>query len=53
VPNEAHEARRNLVRVRADARADELRAKNRLSKFLLRLGIQSPPDIRNWSERHQ
>jgi transposase len=36
VPDEAHEALRNLVRARADAKADELRAKHRLSKFLLR-----------------
>jgi hypothetical protein len=34
-------------------RADELRAKHRLSKFLLRQGIQPPPGMRNWSERHQ
>jgi transposase len=53
VPDEAHEALRNLVRSRADAKADELRAKHRLSKFLLRQGIQPPPGVRNWSERHQ
>ena len=40
VPDEAHEALRNLVRARADAKADELRAKHRLSKFLLRQGCQ-------------
>ena len=53
VPDEAHEALRSLVRARADAKADELRAKHRLSKFLLRQGIQPPPGVRNWSERHQ
>ena len=42
VPDEAHEALRNLVRARADAKADELRAKHRLSKFLLRQGSQPP-----------
>ncbi len=53
VPDEAHEALRSLVRARADAKADELRAKHRLSKFLLRQGVQPPPGVRNWSERHQ
>jgi transposase len=51
VPDEAHEALRNLVRARADAKADELRAKHRLSKFLLRQGSHSPVGIRNWSVR--
>src|SRR5690242_15747775 len=41
VPDREHEALRNLVRSRADAKVDELRAKHRLSKFLLRLGISS------------
>ena len=35
MPDQAHEALRNLVRARADAKADELRAKHRLSKFLM------------------
>lgn len=52
VPNEAHEALRNLVRSRADAKADELRAKHRLSKFLLRQGVAPPVGVRNWSVRH-
>jgi transposase len=39
VPDEAHEALRNLVRARADAKADQLRAKHRLSKLLLRQGV--------------
>src|SRR5580765_2930483 len=39
VPDREHEALRNLVRARADAKVDELRAKHRLSKFLLRLGV--------------
>jgi transposase len=52
VPDEAHEALRNLVRSRADAKADELRAKHRLSRFLLRQGVQPPVGVRNWSVRH-
>ena len=51
VPGEAHEALRNLVRARAAAKADELRAKHRLSKFLLRQGSQPPVGSRNWSVR--
>ncbi len=53
VPDAAHEALRNLVRARADAKADELRAKHRLSKFLLRQGrLQPPPKTRSWSRRY-
>jgi transposase len=51
IPDEAHEALRNLVRARADAKADELRAKHRLTKFLLRQGSHPPVGIRNWSLR--
>jgi hypothetical protein len=39
----------NLVRTRADAKADQLRAKHRLTKFLLR---QLPTGVCNWSQRH-
>jgi transposase len=53
VPDEAHEALRNLVRARADAKVDELRARHRLSKFLLRQGCRPPIDVRNWSYRYQ
>jgi transposase len=52
VPDRQHEALRNLVRARADAKVDQLRAKHRLSKFLLRLGIEPPVGTRNWSERY-
>jgi transposase len=52
VPDREHEALRNLVRGRADAKVDELRAKHRLSKFLLRLGIHPPVGMRNWSQRY-
>src|SRR5213595_1318953 len=53
VPDEAHEALRNLVRARANAKADELRAKHRLSKFLLRQGrLNPPPKTRSWSRRY-
>jgi transposase len=52
VPDEAHEALRSLVRARADAKADQLRAKHRLSKFLLRQGCWPPVGTKNWSQRH-
>jgi transposase len=38
VPDEASEALRDLVRAREAAKQDQLRARHRLSKFLLRLG---------------
>jgi transposase len=52
VPDEAHEALRGLVRARADAKADQLRAKHRLSKFLLRQGCWPTIGVRNWSKRY-
>lgn len=52
VPDTAHEALRNLVRARAAAKADELRAKHRLSKFVLVHGRQPPSGVRNWSRRY-
>jgi transposase len=52
VPDEAHEALRSLVRARADAKADQLRAKHRLSKFLLRQGCRPPAAVRAWSQRY-
>lgn len=51
IPDEEHESLRNLVRSRADAKADQLRAKHRLSKFLLRLGISPPVGVRAWSAK--
>lgn len=38
IPTREEEAARDLVRVREDALADQLRARHRLSKFLLRYG---------------
>lgn len=52
VPDPAHEALRNLVRARADAKADQLRARHRLSKFLLRQGCTPPVGVRAWSARY-
>jgi len=52
IPDEAHEALRNLVRARADARIDLMRARNRLGKYLLRQGLTPPLGIRAWSLKH-
>ena len=42
VPDEGSEALRDLVRAREAAKQDELRARHRLSKFLLRSGHRPP-----------
>ncbi len=53
VPDAAHEALRDLVRAREDARLDQQRARHRLGKFLLRQGCRPPEDIkRNWTHKH-
>jgi transposase len=53
VPDEAHEAVRDLVRLREDAQADLKRAKNRLGKFLLRNGFCPPPKCKAWTKPHR
>src|SRR5579863_8934923 len=53
VPDREHEALRDLIRAREDAVEDRLRARHRLSKFLLRLGITAPADVRAWSARYR
>jgi transposase len=53
VPDEEHEALRDLVRARADAKADQLRARNRLSRFLLRRGIGAPHGVRPWTAGYE
>jgi len=53
VPDEQMEAMRDLVRCREAAKGDELRARHRLSKFLLRHGRQRPKDIKkSWTLKH-
>jgi transposase len=46
VPDAAHEALRDLVRAREAAKSDQLRAGNRLGKFLLRHGRRPPAEIK-------
>jgi transposase len=52
VPDEASEALRDLVRAREAAKQDQLRARHRLSKFLLRTGRRPPLGVKAWTERH-
>ena len=53
VPNDEHEALRDLVRAREAAKQDQLRARHRLSKFLLRHGRRVPSGIKVWTQRYQ
>lgn len=53
VPAEEDEAIRDLVRAREDAKEDRLRARHRLSKFLLRHGINPPTKMTKWKTQHR
>jgi len=52
VPDEAHEALRDLVRAREAAKTDQLRARQRLGKFLLRHGKAPAIKITPWTAKH-
>jgi transposase len=52
VPDAAHEALRDLVRAREAAKKDQLRARHRLSKFLLRHGKRRPASMKAWTQRY-
>jgi transposase len=52
VPDEASEALRDLVRAREATKQDQLRARHRLTKFLLRTGQRSPLGVKAWTERY-
>jgi transposase len=49
VPDAEHEALRDLVRAREAAKQDEMRARHRLSKLLLRHGRRAPKGVKRWS----
>ncbi len=51
VPDQDHEALRDLVRAREAAKKDKLRARHRMSKFLLRVGRRPPDGTTAWSTR--
>ena len=52
VPDAAHEALRDVVRAREAAKKDQLRARHRLGKFLLRHGRRPPTGINRWTQRY-
>jgi transposase len=52
VPDAAHEALRDVVRARESAKKDQLRARHRLSKFLLRHGLRAAANCKSWTRRH-
>jgi transposase len=52
IPTEQEEAARDLLRCREDIRIDLLRARHRLSKFLLRHGRRFTATKKAWSLRH-
>src|SRR5215472_8142701 len=52
VPDEASEALRDLVRQREAAKQDQLRARHRLTKLLLRTGQRPPLGLKPWTERY-
>jgi transposase len=52
VPDAAHEALRDVVRAREAAKKDQLRARHRLGKFLLRHGRRPPAAMHTWTQRH-
>jgi transposase len=52
VPDAAHEALRDLVRARLAAKRDQLRARNRLSKFLLRQGRRAAQGLTPWTGKY-
>jgi transposase len=51
VPDEDSESLRDLVRQREAAKQDQLRARHRLTKFLLRTGQRPPLGLKAWTER--
>lgn len=53
VPDEDHEALRDLTRAREDAKEDVLRKRQQLSKFLLRLGCRPPEGVKAWTQKHR
>jgi transposase len=53
VPDETHEALRDVTRAREDAVEDLTRARQRLSKFLLRLDLRPPTGVNAWTKRYR
>ncbi len=52
VPDQGSEALRDLVRAREAAKQDQLRARHRLSKFLLRTGQRPAHGMKAWTQAY-
>ena len=52
-PTEEEEAARDLCRAREDLKGDQLRARHRLTKFLLRRGIRYATGRKHWTAAHR
>lgn len=52
VPNAGSEALRDLVRARESAKQDQLRARHRLGKFLLRTGRRAEQGVKAWTQEY-
>ena len=52
VPDADHEALRDLVRAREAAKKDQLRARHRLGKFLLRHAQRPPSAVKAWTKKY-
>jgi transposase len=52
VPDADHEALRDLVRAREAAKKDQLRARHRCGKFLLRRGQRPPAGVKAWTKKY-
>jgi transposase len=52
VPDAETEALRDLVRAREVAKKDQLRARHRLGKFLLRRGLRAAGGMKSWTKSH-
>jgi len=53
VPDESHEALRELVRAREAAKRDERRARQRVKSLLLRHGVHRPEGVGSWTMKYK
>lgn len=52
-PTEAEEALRDLMRAREDTKKDQMAARHRLTKMVLRHGYQFTGTKKNWTKKHR
>lgn len=53
IPDETHEALRELVRARDAAKRDEKRARQRVKSLLLRHGVHRPEGVGSWTMKYK